>query len=83
MDGSKFSCLMKIIYSQINLKFQLQDSNTVYQQQEYKLESKDLSKFPKCKWVEYTLPFTINTTGVQWIRPSIEGISVNMVSFIS
>ena len=83
MDGSKFSCLMKIIYSQINLKFQLQDSNTVYQQQEYKLELKDLSKLPSEKWFEYTLPFTMNTTGVQWIQPSIENYGIQAVSFIS
>ena len=31
-----------------------------------------MKKLSKHTWFEYTLPFTINTLGIQWIQPSIE-----------
>ena len=50
---------------------------------QHKLESNELLKLPKYEWFEYTLPFAINTLGLQWIQPSIEINEIDVVSFIS
>ena len=40
-------------------------------------------KLANDEWFEYTLPFTINTSKLQWIQPSIEAKGISVVCLIS
>jgi hypothetical protein len=53
-----------------------------HQQQEYKLEYDNLLKLPRYKWFEYTLPFTVNTSDLQWIQLSVEDYFIDVVCFL-